>query len=65
MPGAALCDLPAFSQVSLDPGEIVVHGRGEEVLAGIGCNSIEFGATPVWPWSTSKKSRYPGGRRDS
>jgi hypothetical protein len=51
--------------VSLDPGEIVVGGRGEEVLAGIGCSSIEFGVTTVWPWSRSKKSRYPGGRRDS
>jgi hypothetical protein len=41
MPGAAPRDLPAFSQVSLDSGEIVVRGRGEEVLLQSSDASIE------------------------
>ena len=41
MPGAAPCELPAFSQVSLDPGEIVVRGRREEALLQSSDASIE------------------------
>jgi len=42
MPGAAPCQLPAFSQVSLDPGEIVVRGRREEALLQSSDASIEI-----------------------
>jgi hypothetical protein len=42
MPGAAPCELPAFSQVSLDPGEIVIRGRGEEVLLQSSDASMEI-----------------------
>jgi hypothetical protein len=41
MPGAAPCGLASFSQVALDPGEIVVRGRGEEMLLQSSDASIE------------------------
>ena len=42
MPGAAPCELLAFSQVSLDPGEIVVRGRCEEALLQSSDASIDI-----------------------
>jgi hypothetical protein len=41
MPGAAPCELPAFGQVLLGPGEIVLRGRGKEVLLQSSDASIE------------------------
>ena len=41
MSGAAPCGLPAFGQVLLGPSEIVLRGRGKEVLLQSSDASIE------------------------